>query len=98
MSISVPLDKEVRLNEKIKDVAGLFQWVSNWAKGFNDAQCYPASPGKRLQYHVSENVQHDRFGAGRVIARWPDGSLLVKFEQEVGNRLVWPSLLARGSG
>jgi hypothetical protein len=44
-------------------------------------------------YRIGEVVHHGRFGAGRVIAQWPDGRLQVKFADSARTRLIFPSFL-----
>ena len=51
------------------------------------------SSGKAHARLLGDAVHHDQFGSGRVMAHWPDGTLLVRFDGEVKSRLVWPSLL-----
>lgn len=46
-------------------------------------------------YQLGEPVRHGQFGRGRVVAHWPDGTLLVRFEDMAKSRLVWPSFLDR---
>lgn len=52
-----------------------------------------ASSAKAPDYRLGEVVQHGHFGTGRVMALWPTGSLLVRFDGADKNRLVFPSLL-----
>lgn len=52
-----------------------------------------ASSGVAPGYRLGDSVRHGRFGTGRVIAPWPDGTLLVRFDGEAKSRLIWPSLL-----
>lgn len=52
------------------------------------------SSGIAVNYRLGEAVHHGQFGAGRVMAHWPDGSLLVRFDSAVKSRLVFPSLLS----
>ena len=47
---------------------------------------------------LGETVRHSRYGKGRVLAHWPDGTLLIRFGNEAKNRLVSPSLLYRMNG
>lgn len=44
---------------------------------------------------LGEAVRHSRFGAGQVLAHWPDGTLLVQFDNAAKNQLIWPSFLSR---
>jgi hypothetical protein len=46
-----------------------------------------------LSFRLGQVVYHSRFGTGRVMAHWPDGTPLFKFDGEDQNRLVFPSLL-----
>lgn len=52
-----------------------------------------ASSRKVSGYRLGEKVGHARFGSGQVLAHWPDGRLLIRFDRAARNRLVWPSLL-----
>lgn len=54
-----------------------------------------ASSKKAQSYRLGEVVHHGHFGSGRVMALWPDGSLLVRFDDAVKSRLIFPSLLDR---
>ncbi len=47
---------------------------------------------------LGESVRHSRHGNGEVLAHWPDGTLLVRFDNATKNRLVWPSFLDRVNG
>ena len=47
---------------------------------------------------LGEAVRHSRFGDGQVLAHWPDGTLLVRFDNVTKNQLVWPSFLRRANG
>jgi hypothetical protein len=47
---------------------------------------------------LGEAVNHNQWGNGQIMAHWPDGSLLVKFDGAVKNRLVFPTLLDRVNG
>ena len=49
--------------------------------------------GAAPSYRLGQIVHHSRFGTGQVVAHWPDGRLLVKFDGTVENRLVFPLLL-----
>jgi hypothetical protein len=51
------------------------------------------SSGIAVNYRLGEAVHHGQFGSGRVMAHWPDGSLLVRFDGAAKSRLVFPSLL-----
>jgi hypothetical protein len=57
-----------------------------------------ASSGPASGFGLGENVQHGRFGTGRVMSHWPDGRLLVRFDGAVKSRLIFPSLLNRANG
>jgi hypothetical protein len=56
-----------------------------------------ASSGTAQAYRLGDAVQHSGFGTGRVMAHWPDGTLLVRFDRDVKSQLVWPSLLDRAN-
>ncbi|MFQ5922834.1 MAG: hypothetical protein ACE5M4_08320 [Anaerolineales bacterium] len=47
---------------------------------------------------LGEAVRHSRYGTGWALAYWPDGTLLIRFDKEAKNRLVWPSFLDRVNG
>jgi hypothetical protein len=51
------------------------------------------SSGKAPARRLGDAVHHSQFGSGRVMAHWPDGTFLIRFEDEAKSRLVWPSLL-----
>ena len=57
-----------------------------------------ASTGTAQTYRLGDAVHHSGYGTGRVMAHWPDGTLLVRFDREVKSQLVWPSLLDRVNG
>ena len=57
----------------------------------------PSSPNNS-KLRLGEAVRHSGFGAGQVLAHWPDGTLLVRFDNLAKNRLVWPSFLSRANG
>lgn len=52
-----------------------------------------ASSRKASDYRLGEQVGHAGFGVGQVLAHWPDGRLLIRFDGAAKNRLIWPSLL-----
>ncbi len=54
-----------------------------------------ASSAKAPSYRLGEVVHHGHFGTGRVMANWPDGALLIRFDNAVKSRLIFPSLLNR---
>ena len=45
-------------------------------------------------YRLGETVNHGGFGVGRVMAHWPDGRILIRFDGKARNQLVFPSLLS----
>jgi hypothetical protein len=51
------------------------------------------SSGKAPARCLGDAVHHGQFGSGRVMAHWPDGTLLIRFEGGGKSRLVWPSFL-----
>lgn len=59
----------------------------------NSIRSGQGSSGIALSYRLGQTVHHSRFGTGRVMAHWPDGTLLVRFDGADKNRLVFPSLL-----
>jgi hypothetical protein len=76
-------------------VAMLRQYARSAARFIteNSISSGKGSSGTALSYRLGQIVHHSRFGTGRVVAHWPDGTLLVKFDGAVKNRLVFPSLL-----
>ena len=64
----------------------------------NSIRSSKASSGTGASYHLGQAVHHGQFGTGQVMAHWPDGTLLVRFDSAVKSRLVWPSLLDRVNG
>jgi hypothetical protein len=52
-----------------------------------------SSQGKTPRARLGDTVRHSVFGSGRILAFWPDGAYLVKFENGVGFRLISPHLL-----
>jgi hypothetical protein len=76
-------------------VAMLRQYVRSTAR-FITENCIRSDKGSlgiALSYRLGQIVHHSRFGTGRVMAHWPDGTLLVKFDGADKNRMVFPSLL-----
>ncbi|MEE9513895.1 MAG: hypothetical protein V3V46_07435 [Anaerolineales bacterium] len=57
-----------------------------------------ASSGANSKLRLGENVQHSRYGTGRVLAHWSDGTVLVRFDDLAKNQLIWPSFLDRANG
>ena len=53
--------------------------------------------GARSNLRLGENVQHSRYGTGRVLAHWADGTILVRFDNLAKNQLIWPSFLDRAN-
>lgn len=54
----------------------------------------PAGYGKAdSKFRLGDVVHHGRFGPGRVLAHWPDGTVMVRFDRLAKNRLVWPAFL-----
>jgi hypothetical protein len=47
----------------------------------------------RRSYQLGSRVEHGGYGAGRIVSHFPDGRLLVRFDKENKNRLVFPSFL-----
>jgi hypothetical protein len=47
---------------------------------------------------LGDSVHHSRYGEGHVLAHWPNGTLLVRFDNEANNRMIWPSFLERPNG
>lgn len=47
---------------------------------------------------LGATVRHAGFGTGQVIANWPDGTVIVRFEGASRNRKIWPAHLTRLSG
>ncbi len=57
-----------------------------------------ASSAAKAKLRLGENVRHSRYGTGRVLAHWADGTVLVRFDDLVKNELIWPSFLDRADG
>ena len=57
----------------------------------------PSSPTESRP-RLGKAVSHSRYGRGEVLAHWPGGTLLVRFDNAAKNRLVWPSFLDRVNG
>ena len=57
-----------------------------------------ASSAAMPKLRLGENVRHGRHGTGRVLAHWPDGTVLVRFDDMAKNQLIWPSFLDRANG
>lgn len=76
-------------------VATLKQYARSAArfKTENSIRSGKGSSRTALRYRLGQIVHHSRFGTGRVMAHWPDGTLLIKFDRAGGHRLVIPSLL-----
>jgi hypothetical protein len=47
---------------------------------------------------LGEAVRHGRHGNGQVVAHWPNGTVLVRFDGAPKSLLVWPSFLDRVCG
>jgi hypothetical protein len=60
-------------------VAMLRQYVRSVArfKTENSIRSDKGSSATALSYRLGQVVHHSRFGTGRVMAHWPDGTLLV---------------------
>jgi hypothetical protein len=56
----------------------------------------PTMPESRLR--SGEVVQHGRHGLGQVLAHWPDGRILIRFDDSPKSQLIWPSFLDRVDG
>ena len=57
-----------------------------------------ASSAAKSKLRLGENVRHSRYGTGRVLAHWSDGTVLVRFDNLAKNQLIWPSFLDRANG
>lgn len=68
------------------------------AKGERTLRPIEAAPVADSRFRLGDLVRHGRYGAGRVQAHWPDGTVLVRFDRVGRNRLVWPSFLESASG
>ncbi len=53
---------------------------------------------KNTRLQLGDLVRHGRYGSGRVLAHWPDGTVQVRFNRTARNRLVWPAFLESLSG
>ncbi len=78
-----------------------FQKFADWAarsrkeKFINSSQ---ASSAPTSNYCIGEKVYHGGFGDGQVLAHWPDGRLLVRFENARKNQLIFPTYLRNPTG
>lgn len=98
---TLELSSKVRPNEKTFDqapayriFAGLIANAKASLKGRSNRVPMRTAPG----YRLGEAVHHAQFGAGQVKAQWPDGTVLVRFDNETQSRLVFPSLLQGVNG
>lgn len=57
-----------------------------------------ASSEAKAKLRLGEAVRHSRYGVGRVLAHWADGTILVRFDNMAKNQLIWPSFLDRANG
>jgi hypothetical protein len=64
----------------------------------SDNGFHGASSAANSKLRLGEIVRHSRYGAGRVLAHWPDGTVLVRFDGLAKNQLIWPSFLDRANG
>jgi hypothetical protein len=91
----------VRLNDKTPRVGAWLRSIGRFAapaKTESRIRSISQSSGTASSYRLGDAVRHNGFGSGRVMAHWPDGTLLIRFDRETKNRLVWPSLLDRING
>ena len=89
---------KVRLNDSAPDVGAWLRRIArSVAKARTTGGIRSASPSSRTisGYRLGDAVLHGSFGAGQVMAHWPDGTLVVRFDGETKSRLIWPSLLDR---
>jgi hypothetical protein len=49
---------------------------------------------KNQNYRLGQVVHHGSFGSGQVMALWPDGRVLVRFDRAAKNQLIFPSFLS----
>ncbi len=70
-------------------------WISRLEKSIKSIK---DSTRTAPDYRLGEAVHHGSFGTGRVMSHWPDGRLVVRFDNAVKNRLIFPSLLNRVNG
>jgi hypothetical protein len=91
---SLELSSNRQSNGAVRLLLAVRKAVASAAASARSRDARPRSASDS-SYRLGEAVSHHQFGAGQVLARWPDGSLLVRFDGAVKNRLVWPSLLQR---
>jgi len=103
--MNIPSTLEIRTGVQSKDwihqlVTTLRMYTRSAAKSRTEKsiRSSKASSGTAPGYRLGEVVQHGQFGTGRVMAHWPDGTLLVRFDSMAKSRLVFPSLLDRVNG
>ncbi|MFQ5922506.1 MAG: hypothetical protein ACE5M4_06645 [Anaerolineales bacterium] len=92
---------QVRSNDKThRPVTSLSMYARSAVKSKTEksTRSSKASSEPAPSYRLGDAVHHGRFGTGQVMAQWPDGTLLVRFDRAVKSRLVWPSLLDRVNG
>ena len=98
---TLEIRKEVQQDGKLIRLAAQLKMLAQSAVKSvkeNSNQLSEASSRTAPSYRLGEAVQHGKFGSGRVMAHWPDGTLLVRFEGMAKSRLVWPSFLDRVDG
>jgi hypothetical protein len=96
---TLDLRRDVRSSEKtFGPVATMKNLVSLIVNAPLNGRSREASSQQASGYRLGEAVQHVQYGSGRVKALWPDGALLVRFDSEDKNRMVFPSLLQGVNG
>lgn len=51
----------------------------------------PSLPNSKPR--IGASVDHSRYGNGKVMAHYPDGTILVRFDNSAKNRRIWLSFL-----
>jgi hypothetical protein len=57
------------------------------------SQARESMNGKPPGLQLGDTVRHDRFGTGRVMARYPDGRMQIRFVGVGKSQMIFPSLL-----
>lgn len=96
---TLELGTKLRSHLRARLLASLQKALSGGLAGSNPISRHrsTASSRRASDYRLGVKVGHPRFGMGQVLAHWPDGRLLIRFDGAARNRLVWPSLLDRQS-
>ena len=98
---ALEMSTKARSNDKTQNPVGwLREYARSLVKSKAEGSTRPSQAISKTKpgYRLGDAVHHSGFGTGRVMAHWPDGTLLVRFDREVKSQLVWPSLLDRLNG